>query len=89
MSFIPEAIYIEAGAENYRITEIALQNYPDVPVFWNQDSAVVTKEIRRTSSDVMGTGKNRLFLSRFKGAFLKSVRGSARGWFVAIITSSI
>jgi len=79
MSFIPEAIYIEEGAENYRITELALQNYPDVPVYRNQDSANITEEIRRTSSDVMGTGKNRLFLSRFKGSFLKKCPGISKG----------
>ncbi|MGV7222597.1 MAG: SPL family radical SAM protein [Nitrospinales bacterium] len=79
MSFIPEAIYIEEGAEDYRITELALQNYPNVPVYRNQDSAAVTEEIRRTSSDVMGTGKNRLFLSRFKGSFLKKCPGISKG----------
>ena len=79
MSFAPEAIYIEEGAENFRITELALQRYPNTPVFRNQDSATVTEEIRRTSADVMGAGKNRLFLSRFKGSFLKKCPGISKG----------
>jgi len=79
MSFVPEAIYIEEGAENYRITEQALERYPDTPVFRGQDSAAVMAEIRRTSADVMGAGKSRLFLARFKGSFLKKCPGISKG----------
>lgn len=79
MTFVPKAIYIEEGAENYRLTEQTLQRYPNVPVFRNQDSAAVTEEIRRTSADVFGEGKNRLFLSRFKGSFLKKCPGVSKG----------
>lgn len=79
MSFIPEAIYIEDGAENYALTGRVLERYPDTPVFRNGDIAALVEEMRRTSEDVMGNGKKRLILSRFKGSFLKKCPGISKG----------
>lgn len=79
MTFIPEAIYIEDGAESYSLTERVLKRYPDAPVYRNSDVSTLAEEMRRSSEDVMGAGKNSLLLAKFKGSFLKKCPGISKG----------
>jgi spore photoproduct lyase len=79
MTFKPEIIYIENGAEEYELTQNLLQQFPETPVVRNAESEVVIKTIKQNTSDWFGASKRHLFLSRFKGTFLKKCPGLSPG----------
>jgi len=79
MSFIPETIYIESGAEDYFLTQNLLQRFPDAPVVRNAVAEEVADAIKQNSQDWFGASKRHLFLSRFKGRFLKKCPGLSPG----------
>ncbi|MFQ5450515.1 MAG: radical SAM protein [Nitrospinaceae bacterium] len=77
--FQPEAIYIEGEAENYPLTRKVLQLLPDTPVRRIEDTGALIEEMKKTSSDIFGSGKKQLVLSRFKGSFLRKCPGLSPG----------
>ncbi len=79
MAYQPEIIYIEEGARDYELTRRVLATFPQVPVREVPPLAEVMDELRQSSADVFGAGKNRLHLSRFKGSFLKKCPGISPG----------
>lgn len=79
MSFLPQTIHIESGAEDYALTHAVLARFPSVPVEREVDAKTLTEKLRRTEADVFGAGKRHLLLSRFKGSFLKKCPGISKG----------
>ncbi|PIQ96200.1 MAG: radical SAM protein [Nitrospinae bacterium CG11_big_fil_rev_8_21_14_0_20_56_8] len=79
MNFVPQAIYIESGAESAPLTGEVLRRFPEVPVFRNRSLENLLADVSRTSDDVFGECKSRLVLSRFPGSFLKKCPGISPG----------
>ncbi len=79
MTFVPELIYIEPGVENESFTREVLERFPSVPVKSCADPAQTVETIKQTEEDWFGACKRRLFLSRFKGSFLKKCPGVSPG----------
>ncbi len=79
MRFVPELIYLENDAESSPLAQEVLRRLPETPVRRVAETLSAVEEIRQTSSDVFGTGKKRLVLSRFKGSFLKKCPGISPG----------
>ncbi|MEE9259034.1 MAG: radical SAM protein [Nitrospinaceae bacterium] len=77
--FRPDTIYIEESTDGYPLVREVLKRFPDTPVCRSADEAAVVEEIKRTSADPFGTGKRRLYLSQFKGSFLKKCPGISPG----------
>lgn len=79
ITFQPEIIYIEEGAEDFSLTHNVVSRFSKIPIQRIAESRSVTEEIKKTSSDVFGKGKKQLVLSRFKGSFLKKCPGISPG----------
>ncbi len=79
MKFEPEVIFLEKEAADYPLAREVLLRFPSTPVHPLTEAESVVDELRKTSSDVFGSGKKQLVLSRFKGSFLKKCPGISKG----------
>jgi spore photoproduct lyase len=79
MTYQPEFIYIEEGAEHCALTHRVLERFPDVPTHPQPAMPEMMDELQRSAIDVFGAGKKRLLLSQFKGPFLKKCPGISPG----------
>ncbi len=73
-----EKIYVEKGAESYKITNSLLQSFhPIIPqTVSNAEEAFA--DLAKTSEDPIGEGKKRLFIGKQNGAFLKKCPGTKK-----------
>lgn len=79
MNFEPEVIFLEKEAADYPLAREVLRRFPHTPLRSILEVESGIDELKRTSSDVFGSGKRRLVLSRFKGSFLKKCPGISKG----------
>tara|TARA_B100000686_G_scaffold353758_1_gene460685 strand:+ start:1429 stop:2547 length:1119 start_codon:yes stop_codon:yes gene_type:complete len=79
LKFEPETIFVEKGAENFSITREILQRFSNRPKVLNANLELVLNDLRRKNVDLFGAAKRQLFLSRFKGSFLKKCPGVSPG----------
>ena len=72
ITFSPEAIYIEEGAENYALSKCVLELFPMVPLTKNACRKSILDELNVTKSDLFGASKKILFLNdRNSDCFIK------------------
>ena len=72
ITFSPEAIYIEEGAENYALSKCVLELFPMVPLTKNACRKSILDELNATKPDLFGASKKILFLSKFEGSLFKN-----------------
>ncbi|MCA9483360.1 MAG: radical SAM protein [Nitrospina sp.] len=74
-----DVLYLEEGVERLPFTHKVLSRLPGVPVERVDSAEDIQERLARTEADVFGAGKRRLFLSRFRGDFLKKCPGISPG----------
>ena len=71
-----EKIYLDEKAEEDPVSEAILKSLPDIPVETIQDKRFLIKQFSSTS-DLIGSGKRHLLITRFYGRRLKPCPGTS------------
>ena len=79
IEFAPETIFIEESVSDHPLTLDTIRRFPNTPIQRNITYSDAVQMIQKNSSDVFGVGKRKLFLTRFKGSFLKKCPGISPG----------